>query len=389
MVETQQTSPADRPRRKKANGVFSVIPKWFLVILGVVYASGYFVVLTHLDTFGISASSAEFWRGKYIHIGILCVALPLIVNGTIYPFLFIYRSRFKRIKKDNPAEYQRLVPRLRRILPVMILYLNFEGIFYIFVMFTRPATREPHSPIGMGSLLAVLIATLCMFIITGFEELHRRIVQWVEKRLEVPWFWPESWDKVTVVLRWLLVLVVLCLDVRFLLQYDVLLLELLEYHWHGLLIYASLVWALGFFLWKMYRFINKPIGRSQTRLLRKERIAAWILVGCIMSPLCYLMLVPFSHSVFLYIPATRGGGDYTVSPQVSIDLKQRSAPDTAATKTKAMVLIEETSTGIYVADPDDAGGPKEWRKSRSKRPNVHFYGYDSISHLLYTQPKLE
>jgi len=100
------------------------------------------------------------------------------------------------------------------------------------------------------------------------------------------------------------------------------------------------------------------------------------------------MLVPFSHSVFLYIPATRGGGDYTTSAGVTIDLKHQSVPSGPGA-TKEMVLIEETSTGVYVANPDDAGGPKEWRKCRINRPDVHFYGYDCISHIRYAQRKLD
>jgi hypothetical protein len=173
-------------------------------------------------------------------------------------------------------------------------------------------------------------------------------------------------------------------------------------------------------------------------ILQVPHVCKWYAVGvvdeqqthiitfaiCITLPLYYLSLMAFSASVFSYIPATRGGGDYTVGPAVVITLKPGFVPDSSMKdileqevrftpdaptgvalggsdkkgqvgtterpdaeksgwRTRPCILIEETSTGVFVAAPDDGGGPEAWRRLQSNRPTVTAISREMIAAVRY------
>jgi hypothetical protein len=71
--------------------VAELFPQYFLALTGIIYAAGFLVILSFLDRFGILESGADFLRTRYLHIGMLCIALPLIVNGTIISLVYLIR----------------------------------------------------------------------------------------------------------------------------------------------------------------------------------------------------------------------------------------------------------------------------------------------------------
>jgi hypothetical protein len=129
---------------------------------------------------------------------------------------------------------------------------------------------------------------------------------------------------------------------------------------------------------------------------------------CFAVPVYYLSLVTFSASLLSYLPASRGGGDYSDASKVVLKLTRdftRDAvtnlflePDSSAGSpangaalkgkptvngapsnvtpapsgvfTRQCVWIEETSTALFIANPLDAAGPIGWRKSQADRPTV-------------------
>lgn len=119
---------------------------------------------------------------------------------------------------------------------------------------------------------------------------------------------------------------------------------------------------------------------------------------CMMLPIFYLSLMCFSTAVFSYIPASRGGGDYTVAPIIVIKVKSGLTVDSAnaryleadgqgGLRTHPSVLIEETSAAIFIADPNDAGGPAEWRKSQGTRPGVFAIARQNVEAVQYLSPE--
>jgi hypothetical protein len=64
-------------------GLWARIPAWFLTFSALVYASGFLAVTTFLDRFGIRESGIGVWKAKYVYVGLLCVAPPLLIGGTL------------------------------------------------------------------------------------------------------------------------------------------------------------------------------------------------------------------------------------------------------------------------------------------------------------------
>ena len=128
--------------------LIELLPQWILVGTGVVYAAGFLVVLAFLDRFGIREAGSDFWKSRYIHIGMLCLAFPLILNGTILSLVYlVFRGKFPKSVM------------LQRLLPIGLLVINLEIVCFILIMITN---RKPGggSIAGLTPLLWIVVATL-------------------------------------------------------------------------------------------------------------------------------------------------------------------------------------------------------------------------------------
>ena len=54
------------------------VTQWFVALTGIIYATGFLAVATFADYLGEREAISEFFRTKYIHVGLLCVALPVV-----------------------------------------------------------------------------------------------------------------------------------------------------------------------------------------------------------------------------------------------------------------------------------------------------------------------
>jgi len=122
------------------------------------------------------------------------------------------------------------------------------------------------------------------------------------------------------------------------------------------------------------------------------RRSFWSLTGCLILATYYLAVLAFAFRVYPYIPAGKGGGGFVGSPPVTAYFKIDSSSgvipsevfDCGVTKcqrSKPLVLVEETGNAFFFADPNDSGGPVEWR--RGKRPKILSVSRELISGLSY------
>ena len=64
----------------------------FALILAFIYASGYIVVATYMNKFNLPMSLHDFWKAKYLHIGVLASALPLLASSISYGLCTVYMN---------------------------------------------------------------------------------------------------------------------------------------------------------------------------------------------------------------------------------------------------------------------------------------------------------
>jgi hypothetical protein len=145
------------------------------------------------------------------------------------------------------------------------------------------------------------------------------------------------------------------------------------------------------------------------------RAMAWFFTLCIVSGLYYMTILGFAYGVFPHIPASKGGGDFAASPNVELFIKadalpaiptnivpvqcrdqptkqantqQPPATNPAPTKSVPLIIIHETETQLFVADPQDRvdlgnnlTGPQNWSLWRT--PTVTALRKDIIVSIVH------
>jgi hypothetical protein len=348
MTETIDSTVQRKP-------IIELLPQWILAGTGVIYATGFLVVLSFLDRFGILEAGTDFWKARYIHIGILCLAFPLILNGTILSLVhLVFHGKFK-----TSTMWQRL-------LPIGLLVINLVIVCFVLIMLTN---RIPGSSAiaGMTPIQWILAATLLGVPIVLLIE---RVIERVAGKVPTQ---DADLSPITqsfsVSARWFLTLAVACLDVWYFVEFKN---TVAGVQPALALTYVGFSILLGVMVSTVAIY-----GRRQQEEGRRKAIA--VLSASIIGPFFYLVVLAFSYGVYQNIPATRGGGDYTMSPKVILTLKQSPIMsnidmryfDKANTQmTIPLVPIEETTWAFYLADPQDAGGPAEWKTIGGRKPEI-------------------
>ena len=350
-------------QRKKS--LLELLPAWIAIATGVIFAAGFLVVLAFLDRFGIRESGADFWKVRYIHIGILCLYFPFVLNGTIFGLHYFIKNG----DHDQRSMWQRSIP-------IGFLLLNFEVLCFTFLMFTDKLNAGAIA--GLTPLLWILGLTVGG--ITVFGLIEKLIDGDQGKNGEKVETSETSGQAFTVITRWSLTVIVVVLDVWFFNDF-----------WHTkgetqvnyILVYVCLCFFFAIALTAASNYYRKQSTR--------ERSAAVMCISsAVLGPSLYLVIASFAYGVFQHIPATRGGGDFTNSPTVVVHFKPVSSPSTvsklpqvlpAPATTKPLVLIEENSWGFYFADPTEADGPSKWKLIGSPSRLLKYLGTRALECL--------
>jgi len=138
-------------------------------------------------------------------------------------------------------------------------------------------------------------------------------------------------------------------------------------------------------LWLFGRLALKSAAFSDTKL----RAAFWASGFSLIVATFYICILSFSYSVYPYIPAERGGGSYVDSSSVVLTFQGSPAVLPAGllesgSRSKPLLIIEESGSAIYVADPSDSGGPVEWR--RGAKPRITAIRREIVNSIEYVSP---
>lgn len=357
--------------RRSHPSLLSLLPQYFVAFIALLYASGFLVVLAFFDRYGIRESATDFLRARYIHIGILVLAFPAILNATVFALLYV----MKHPRSDLDERKMR-----QRLWPILLLLINLEILCFMLIMLTRGG--EPGSPaVGLKPaqwvLGVILIGVPVILLIDRAATAFIINLAKPEKKADALSFA----HGITSVLRWLLIPAVGILDIWFIADF--------AGHLGGISI-----WLVGLYIAfsALFGIVIRTLILYEHRPTAQGNIAAYRAIGvCLMFPLFYLMILAFAYGVFPYVPAPRGGGDYTSSPKVVIHfspdaqkgISNAYLDSTITGQTKPLVLLEEASQGLYAADPSDAGGPAEWRTVGGRKPRLLFVSYSSIASMAF------
>src|SRR5674476_1469603 len=79
----------------------SLTPQWFALLIAMTYASGFLLVFTFLDRFGIREGGEEFLKAKYIHAGILFLLFPVSI---LIPSALFISLTVAEVKKKHSSD---------------------------------------------------------------------------------------------------------------------------------------------------------------------------------------------------------------------------------------------------------------------------------------------
>ncbi|HEX8926554.1 MAG TPA: hypothetical protein VF786_12220 [Terriglobales bacterium] len=411
-------------------GGYRLSPAWIILGASLLYTTGLLIVFTFLGTYGLHET--DVLRIKYLYVGILFGAFPAAVCTSVILLFDLYEQH--RIPlKEEPVQHSieeqlsaghpmsladevigaaiesaphsdnslrrnlvgdgapqqqlaQMVERPRAVsTPAILLALNFVAAFYLLISFAPPQFFLEHN---FWSFI-VLCATL-------FGLFVPRAIQRTLKS--------ETVAKTAEALRWALLVIALAADLMLFQQADFMADVVMSPAWVFLL--CVLVLA----------YLASRILIADQKVVR-ERQEAQVIHLCLFGVAYFIAAICFAYTAYPYIPASRGGGDFTasksvvlyfkpelknipttllptpisVSPQVqtkrgqssaNAQLPKQPAPEPAPLLiSKKLIVIDETAKVLLVADPLEAGGPSAWRLR--DKPKVHAIRRDDLTAVEY------
>jgi len=423
-------NPAGNP----SNGSPSILqlsPAWFFAATAFIYATGFLVISLFHDSYGLRALDETFLKLKYAHVGILCLAIPVVFITASYA-LFEFRARkrevFKKYLEANNVEqvmiYQvmrfgwifrrffydtswvlkefrwrwlsrvgslmgrlghrkikaRMFIRLvkiedavneglkRRLNPMLAITLSMMAtIIYIELIFAPPGEFR-----NLGTQIILALTVLCAYFLRAIavhyqqEDNHKAYLLW-------------RWIQGVVLLVLACFAIIQCRNELFELCFGFQSVKIPVGLW-----YLFLPGLLGFQVAKIRNRVSAAnIGHG-------KRLWLGFCAGMV-GMFYFFTVVVFGYGVYHYIPAGKGGGDFSSVSLIQITLTNKDPKSelptslTTSNHNKELVLIEGTSASIFVANPADHGGPVNWRKGRHNRPSVVEVQRSAIGFITYTE----
>jgi hypothetical protein len=315
-------------------GIIEKLPQWFVPAAGIIYATGFLIITTYFDRFGLRESSSDFFKVKYIHAGILYWLIPTLVAMPFYGFYLV--SSFRKEADPQSSVF-------KVYLPTVLLVVNLLAVFYIVAVF---------APVGFTRDKEYAVPAMFIVTVLGIIGINLFTKHYVKD---------EQSDRFGNVARWVLCLVVLFgLDVYTL---NGLFQLLWDISWKG---------GVYFFVFMLLALVTVERTRIRTSAVTdwRQRVALKMVAGCILVAIYYLSVLAFALRLYPYIPVTKGGGNYVDAPTAVLCFQETNAkfalPDLVGPTSndcipsKPLQIIEETTTSVFVADPAAAGGPPAW-----------------------------
>lgn len=337
---------------------------WFIPSVGVIYATGFLIIITFFDRYGLRESSGDFFKVKYLHAGILYWLIPLIIFAPLYGF-YLLRQFSKETREGEEL--------FKAYIPSALLVTNLLFVFYVFAVFSPPGSvtqREFVIPV-------MFLATLGGIILSRVGT--RKLVQeGLSQKVA---------DNIILYTRW-----ILCVVIIFGLDWYAFGGDLLKLLWKILLGGA---WVFFAFLLMVAFVAERTRVRSKEFSHYGARLTLKVLAGGLIIATFYLSVLAFALRVYPYIPVTKGGGDYVGAPSVVLCFQGANeklavldlvgATENNCIPSKQLQIIEESATSIFVADPNEAGGPQSWRTG--KKPVVYEIRRDKVGSITYLNPQ--
>jgi hypothetical protein len=164
---------------KKSTSIES-LPAWVALSAGIVYATGFLIQFTYLNSIGIKESVTEPFKAKYIYLGLLCWQFPLCV-ALLLVGCGLAKSRAQREHEavtsagihrtpEEEKKHKTEDSDTRVYWASMLIFVILLFIFYLFMLFSPP---------GFFFARQRWVVGFCIFVYIALNAL-RRTENWIE-----------------------------------------------------------------------------------------------------------------------------------------------------------------------------------------------------------------
>jgi hypothetical protein len=364
-----------------------------LAASAIIYGSGFIVVYTFLERWGIRETGDQLLRVKYFHVGFLCVLFPLLWLIPMYAIGHILRARRKTLKFNWKEWSAWLTPPFSLALSTTLCFIP---------VFAHGDYVRHH---GWETALLVVFTLVGLILATD------PIKQLVPSPLLLPPPDPPPPPKVItlrMIFAFLLLVAVGCLFYKLSVDLGP---ELRETFITS--ITAPAAWLYICFNLLIAFYYDRGSQReeqlsSQASTAQKESELRSIraVTLCRIVGFYFLGVISFSYGWYPFIPAARGGGSLLEVPTATINVKVASTKsadlanlfDASQTedqpefpagvsvhaRTGPVALIEVTSDSLFISRIDDDGGPSCWAEGHL--PRVFELPRSTIESVEYEMP---
>lgn len=303
-----------------------------IVLIGFAYATGFLIVSSFLGSYGIRDVTTDFLRLKYLQVGsyfFLAFGSVLVLTITL---IKAPRFRHESNKSGPPRVHPLAVP----------IWIEVLVAIYLAVGFAEPQAGGRVSLPWVAILIAVSIggSIVINYFGTNYWEGNKDI------------------NKFIVILYCALLGVVGWLGWMVIRPFWSKLWQLLQIEWLIIVIFALFMVVLG---WLVFRGLFRRAGLPPA----DHKLYMWPRAAIGLS-VYYLCVLSFAYGLYPFMSVSKGGGYYLASDFVRLTLRSDAAAlppelimggNSAPLQSKPLVLIEENSDAIFVADPSDPKNP--------------------------------
>jgi hypothetical protein len=331
--------------------LIKLAPQIIAAAFALVYVSGFLCQITFLDRFGIHDITAELWRAKYIHTGILFLLFPVAIVIPLALKVSLKNTEVKQALSDSASPVGRPFA---------------QSIFHTIIKAIRgnPSEQFKFPLVTMASFFNISIVFYLLIFTPGdFFQKHEHMMALI---VVLSFIGPKAIDIIfkhvlrselfggRYLARWFLVLApIIWMDSAVFAGLRLYLLNILK---RGF-------WYIIFVLMVPYAIARANHHARKLQNPRSKMEARFI--GIFLGLMFYfLATVSFTFRIYPFIPIARGGGDFTESPSATFVFTDKIEPSRVLGTngvSSQYIVIEQSPTSIFVANRADSGGPAQWR----------------------------
>jgi hypothetical protein len=336
-------------------------------VAAIIYATGFLIDYTHSQRLGIGDGLGDLFRGKHMLVGALYWLLVVLIGIPSIAFVKIWlRNRQVNVSKSDGNKEPLIMTWAGLLTSLQLL-----GLLYVVTLVAPPGfvSRQAFW-VGLNFGFSVLGLGRIYFLLRSLRSpatYEKKGVLWRlacslsaynwRFRRAVSYNPAGSWKTV----RIMVLILTLVIDWRCL-EAERLMPVILALLWKAKILIGIFIF-MGHVAFQYWDRITRAIDPGDKRAL-------WFICGAKLTLSFIFSVIGFAYSVYPFIPAERGGGNYTHASDVRLWIKSDAGetPETLIEQhkgnvsiTRPLKLIEQTSVWVYVAPGPVPDIPADWK----------------------------